>query len=240
MRPSLSDQMYEAIKGDIMACTLKPGQQIAQNQLAEKYASGLTPVREALQRLAQEGFVEAIPRFGYVVSPITLSDIRDLFEMRAFLEAAAARLAASRASDQELQNIADLAVSTVLYRDGQALTDFVRNAEFHRRLGAAAGNLRLKAVLDRLLDELMRVFNLGLDLQESGETWKEEHAALSDALLRRDAEQAGRIAYEQIIHSQRRVLEALARSAMQPPSPQAALRAVILEPRTHSDGGAVK
>lgn len=237
MRPSLSDQMYEAIKSDIMACALMPGQQIVQNQLAEKYRAGLTPVREALQRLAQEGFVEAIPRFGYVVSPITLSDIRDLFEMRAFLEAAAARLAASRASDQELQAIAQLAVTTVLYQDGQALTDFVRNAEFHRRLGAATGNLRLKSTLDRLLDELMRVFNLGLDLQESGEAWKEEHTALSEALLRRDAELAGRIAYEQIIHSQRRVLEALARSAMLPPSPQAALRSVILEPRARAEGG---
>jgi DNA-binding GntR family transcriptional regulator len=219
-----------------MACVLMPGQQIAQNQLAEKYASGLTPVREALQRLAQEGFVEAIPRFGYVVSPITLSDIRDLFEMRAFLEAAAARLAASRASDEELRLIADLAGGTVMYRDGQALTDFVRNAEFHRRLGCAAGNLRLKATLDHLMDELMRVFNLGLDLQESGEAWKEEHTALSNALLSRDSESAGRIAYEQVIHSQRRVLEALARSAMLPPSPQAALRAVLLEPRARQAG----
>jgi DNA-binding GntR family transcriptional regulator len=235
MRPSLSDQMYEAIKGDIMACTLKPGQQIAQNQLAEKYDSGLTPVREALQRLAQEGFVEAIPRFGYVVSPITLSDIRDLFEMRAFLEAAAARLTASRASDEELRAIAELADSTVIYRNGQALTDFVRNAEFHRRLGRAAGNLRLKVTLERLMDELMRVFNLGLDLQESGETWKEEHAALAQALLQRDVEGAGRIAYEQVIHSQRRVLEALARSAMLPPSPQAALSAVVLRPRSHQE-----
>jgi len=223
--------MYEAIKSDIMACRLKPGQQIAQNQLAEKYHSGLTPVREALQRLTQEGFVETIPRFGYVVSQITLSDIRDLFEMRAFLEAAAARLAASRASDEELRSFAELAGNTVIYRDGEVVNDFARNAEFHRQLGRAAGNLRLQTALDRLMDELMRVFNLGLDLQEGGEAWREEHTALANAMLRRDADGAGQIAYEQVIHSQRRVLEALTRSAMLPPSPQAALNAVVLEPR---------
>lgn len=239
MRPSLSDQMYEAIKGDIMACKLQPGQQIAQNQLADTYHSGLTPVREALQRLAQEGFVEAIPRFGYVVSPIRLSDIRDLFEMRAYLEGAAARLAASRASDEELQAIVELAGNTVIYRDGLVVNDFERNAEFHRRLGCAAGNLRLKTALDHIVDELMRVFNLGLDLQEGGEAWKEEHTALAIAMRERDVEKAGKIAYEQIIHSQRRVLEALARSAMHPPSPQAALAAVLLEPRPRPSGQGV-
>lgn len=213
MRPSLSDQTYDALKNDITSCVLRPGQQIAQNQLAEKYQVGLTPVREALQRLAQEGFVQAIPRFGYIVSPLTLSDIRDLFELRAVLEAAAARLAAQRASDETLQQIAAVADRTAFYRDGQSETDFELNAEFHRLVARAGGNQRLALALQHQMDELMRVFNLGLDLQESGEAWRTEHRALAQALLQRDAAAAEQIARDQVVHSQRRVLEALTRSA---------------------------
>ena len=70
---SLADKAYEVIKADIITCVLRPGQQIAQPRFAERYGMGLTPVREALQRLAQEGFVQAVPRFGYIISPIAIS-----------------------------------------------------------------------------------------------------------------------------------------------------------------------
>lgn len=54
---SLTDQVYEQIRHDILNCYLQPGQQIVQPQLMEKYRAGMTPVREALTRLAHEGLV---------------------------------------------------------------------------------------------------------------------------------------------------------------------------------------
>jgi DNA-binding GntR family transcriptional regulator len=102
---SLADKAYRALKNDIIQCSLEPGQQIVQTQLAESYGIGATPLREALQRLAQEGFVRAIPRFGYVVIPVTLRDVREIFELRAVIESAAARMAAVRGSDRQLEKL---------------------------------------------------------------------------------------------------------------------------------------
>lgn len=85
MGESLAGQAYEAIRNEIITCRLRPGQQIAQPQLAERYQTGTTPVRDALQRLAQEGLVQPIPRFGYLVTQITLSDVTEMYELRSIL-----------------------------------------------------------------------------------------------------------------------------------------------------------
>ena len=210
MDQSLTSRAYEAIKADIITCALQPGRQIAQRQLAEQYGAGLTPVREALQRLAQEGFVQAIPRSGYVVAPISLSDVREIFELRAIIEGAAARLAAERGSPEQIQRIAQAASFTYVYRDRQSYSRFLAfNASFHRSVAVAAGNQRLADQVARLLDELSRVFHLGLDVKDSAEEMQREHLALAQALCNRDAARAEEIVRSQIARSQQRVLEAI-------------------------------
>lgn len=210
MAVSLADKAYEVIKADIITCVLRPGQQIAQPRLAERYGMGLTPVREALQRLAQEGFVQAVPRFGYIVSPIAISDVYEIYELRSIAESAAARLAAVRGSQEDLRRIAEQADFTYRYRDRQSYTLFLTlNSEFHLAIAVASGNKRLADLIARLLDELLRVFHLGLDLRDSAEEMRDEHVALATALLERDPIRAEQLVQSQIARSQRRVLEAL-------------------------------
>jgi DNA-binding GntR family transcriptional regulator len=189
---------------------LEPGRQVAQQQLAERYQLGMTPIREALQRLSQEGFVQAIPRFGYLVTPITFSDVHEIFELRTILETAATRLAAARGTDKQLAQIAQAARFTYVFGDTDSYDSFlVRNADFHRSLALVADNARLAAQISRLLDELTRVFHLGLDLRDSAEEMRDEHLALASALCNRDPDQAEQILQNQIARSQQRVLEAL-------------------------------
>jgi DNA-binding GntR family transcriptional regulator len=189
---------------------LEPGQQVAQQQLAERYELGMTPIREALQRLAQEGFVQAIPRFGYLVTPITFSDVHEIFELRTILESAATRLAAARGTDKQLEGLAQAARFTYVFGDTESYGGFlVRNADFHRSLALVADNARLAAQISKLLDELTRVFHLGLDLRDSAEEMRDEHWALAQALCNRDPDQAEQIVQSQIARSQQRVLEAL-------------------------------
>ncbi|MGC8838005.1 MAG: GntR family transcriptional regulator [Anaerolineae bacterium] len=210
MTVSLADRAYEVIKADIVTCVLRPGQQIAQPQLAERYGLGLTPVREALQRLAQEGFVQAVPRFGYIVSPISISDIHEIYELRSIAESAAARLAAVRGSQEALRRIAEQANFTYRYRDRQSYTNFLTlNSEFHLAIAVASGNRRLADLVSHLLDELLRVFHLGLDLRDSADEMRDEHVALATALLERDPVRAEQLVQSQIARSQQRVLEAL-------------------------------
>jgi len=212
MSQSLAGKAYEIVKGEIITCALEPGQQIVQSRLAERYHIGLTPVREALQRLAQEGFVQPIPRFGYIVSPVTLSDVREIFELRSIVESAAARLAAVRGLQEKLHEILANADFTYVYKERQSYTDFLaHNADFHRSVAVAARNQRLVDLVSKLLDELTRVFHLGLDLRDSAEEMRDEHLALAQVLCDRDPDRAEQIVQSQIVTSQNRILEALTR-----------------------------
>jgi DNA-binding GntR family transcriptional regulator len=207
---SLSQKAYDQIRAAILNCSLAPGQQIAQAQLVEQFGLSLTPVREALQRLAHEGLVQPYPRFGYVVSPVSESAVRDLYEVRMILETAAVRLAVQRASEHELANLLEAARFKYIFKDREEYSRFLeRNAAFHLAIARLAGNARLVESLSGVLDELTRNFHLGLDLRDSAAEMESEHLALAEALLARDGARAEQIACDQIAHSQQRVLEAL-------------------------------
>jgi DNA-binding GntR family transcriptional regulator len=210
MAPSLAQKAYKFIKNDIIACVLEPGQQIVQTKLAEEYQIGTTPIRDALQRLAQEGLVEPIPRFGYIVSQITLSDLNDMYELRSIFESAAARLATVRASEEQLERIAKLARVTYVHRDREKTSEFLAiNAEFHASIAIATGNQRLVNLFSKLLDEMTRLFQLGLDVRDNAEEMREEHITLVQALCDRDPDRAEQIAKGLVARSHERALEAL-------------------------------
>src|SRR3970040_1475183 len=92
--PLLSDRAYERIRHDIISCLLAPGTEISEAQLCSHYKIGKPPVRMALNRLAHDGLVRAIPRRGYRVTPVTVKDVHDVFELRLMLEPPPARTAA--------------------------------------------------------------------------------------------------------------------------------------------------
>lgn len=207
---NLTDKAYDIIKNEIITCLLQPGQQIVQSQLAERHQIGMTPIREALQRLVWEGFVQAIPRFGYVVSPVTFSDVAEIFEFRALLESTAVRLAATRGSEQQLKAIAAAADFTYVYTDRQSYSDcLARDAGFHRVIATAACSQRLADAIAKNLEELTRVFHLGLGLKDCAEEMRAEHLALAAALGSRDPGQAEQIIGAHIARSRQRVLEAI-------------------------------
>ncbi len=213
MSKLLADQVYSTLKEEIISCAWMPGQQINQAQLAEKYSSGLTPVREALQRLVQEGYVQAIPRFGYIVSPVTISDVREIYELRHVLESAAVRLAILRASDLQLNQLSEEVHFTYRHGDRDSYHQFlIKNAAFHDRIASFSQNSRLMANIHKTLEELRRVFHLGLDLRDSAEEMYHEHLELVKAMTARDVSLAERIVRDQIFRSEERVLEALTRA----------------------------
>lgn len=207
---SLAEKAYEQIKHDIITCLLEPGQKIVQSALAERYEVGTTPIREALHRLAQDKLVEPVARVGYIVSEVTIDDVREIFELRYVLETATARLAATRADQELLEEIHANAHFTYTHRDRDSYSEFLsRNGTFHLAIAEAAGNDRLAEDIAQVLDELTRVFHLGLDIRDSAEEMTREHITLAEALCDRDADRASDIVQTQIARSQERILEAL-------------------------------
>ena len=204
----IADQAYQAILTDILTLKLDPGSQIAQSQLMENYDFGITPVREALKRLEAEGFVRTIPRFGYIVTPVTVKDVEDMYEMRIILERAGVRLAIQRATDFQIKQLQKFTEMTYVYKDTESYQRFlVKNNAFHYSIAVAGGNRKLAETLLNLLNQMIRIFNLGLDLQDSAEEMRTEHVALIKAIQSRDSTLAERIVIDQINRSRQRVIQ---------------------------------
>ncbi|BCY19225.1 MAG: GntR family transcriptional regulator [Chloroflexi bacterium] len=206
----LSSKAYQSIKGDIVTCVLAPGSSIAQLELAETYHMGLTPIREALRQLAQEGFVQPVPRLGYIVSPITIKDVQEIYEMRIILETSSFRLAATRGTDKELQDLLEFADFTYTYKDLPSYSRFLENNKiFHQSVASIARNSRLVQQISRVMDELTRVFHLGLDIRDSASEMRNDHLALCRALIEHDASRAEQLVRSEILLSRERVMEAI-------------------------------
>jgi DNA-binding GntR family transcriptional regulator len=210
MRATLAHKAYEHIKFDIITCAYEPGQQIAQPQLVEKYQIGITPIREALQRLVQEGFLQPIPRFGYVVTSISIPDVYQIYELRAILEPAAAYLAAKIAAQGDLENLIKNADFSYIPGDRQSIIDFVKNnAKFHLSVAMVTGNRRLVEAISKLLDEMARIFHLGLNFREMSQEVRAEHLAIATAIYNRDPDKAEQTSREEIANSKERILDVL-------------------------------
>lgn len=210
---SLAEKAYLALKKDILTCTFEPGSQVAQSQLVERYDFGITPIREALKRLEHEGYLRSIPRFGYVISPLTMKGVEDIYEVRLMLETASVQKTVLRASDAQLQSIFKRANFTYTYKDRASYLAFLeQNIDFHVSIAQASGNRKIADMLTGVLNEMTRIFYIGLDLRDSTQEMRNEHIALVDAMLSRNVTQAVKIIEEQITSSRQRVLEKLVQS----------------------------
>lgn len=212
MAPSLAEQAYQLLRADIISCVLRPGQQVVQSRLAEQYSLGTTPVRDALHRLALENLVQPVPRSGYVITPITLTGIQEMFELRYLLETFAARMAAVRGTEADFREISRSADITYDFHDKDTyLHRIAANADFHRAIAVASGNQRIADQLSGLLDELARFFYLTYEMEDLSEAMRREHHILVDAICSRDSEKAGKIAGELVAQAQKRAFIAVSK-----------------------------
>jgi len=215
--PLLTDRAYERIKHDIICCAIAPGAEISEAQLCLQYKLGKAPVRMALSRLAHDGLVRAIPRRGYMVMPVTLKDIQDVFELRLMLEPVAARMAAGRIDAQRLRTLDEVCRAGYQSGDAKSISRFLdANKAFHVAIAQATGNSRLADAIEKLFDEMTRLLHLGLGLRNRSQEMQHEHRALMKALVRGDGGTAERICRDQIEAARNMVLSAIltSRSAM--------------------------
>ena len=127
-------KVLDQIRQDILSCGLPPGAELREAELAEQYDVSKSPVRDALQRLQFEGLVETEPRRGHRVTPISVSDARDILEMRETLEVAAAKRMIRDASDAKLADLDRWRTADVT--DIRAFANYNRN--FHISLHSLA------------------------------------------------------------------------------------------------------
>ena len=100
--PLIRDDVHERMRAEILACMLKPGSLVQENDLALRYGVSKSPVRDAFLRLAQQGLVDVLPRKGYRIKPISVADAAEMYEMRLLLERACIDRAVDEAPDATL------------------------------------------------------------------------------------------------------------------------------------------
>lgn len=148
-----------------------------------------TPVREALNRLASEGFVTLIPNRGFVARGIEVDELVDLHELRAVVEGAAFARMCRRASDGE---IADLAVFWESVQPAYVMHDsdaiLAADEAFHMRIAAASGNSEFTALLETINARVRFIRRILIDHSQHDAALVDDHARLVAAALARDAE----------------------------------------------------
>jgi len=184
---ALYQEVAELLRQRIFQRQLEPGSWIDEMKLAEEYGISRTPLREALKVLAAEGLVTMKVRRGAYVTEVSEQDLAEVYHLLALLESDAAAVVAQRATDADLKELQKLHAE-LASAQGNREKFFALNERFHMRLLELAGNRwRNQMVAD--LRKVMKL-NRHNSLLKSGrlEESLQEHAAVMEALLRRDPE----------------------------------------------------
>lgn len=209
----LSDIAYEKIKEAIIVNELVPGQEVSESQLAERFAMGKAPLRRALASLTQESLVQPQSRRGYIIAPLTMKDIHDIWAIRLLLETEAARLAAGNVDEQYLKNLDRVCKKGYIHGDRATQRAYLSaNREFHLAICRSSGNARLAKIVEQLIDHMSRMLFLGILVSQSAEQWEHGHTALVTALVNGDGDKAAAITKEHLESSRESVLNAVMKS----------------------------
>lgn len=161
---SISDQIYEVLKERILLGKITLGERIIESSIAEDLKTSRTPVREAFQRLVQDGLVERVPQGGVRVTVITPRTIREVFGIRAVLEVYAVELACENIEAETIIRLKELAqqarklLSSPEANDPEGLIALWKiNTSFHETIYRAAGSEHLLKLVDQL-NSLVRRF----------------------------------------------------------------------------------
>ncbi|GAA5204182.1 GntR family transcriptional regulator [Microbacterium jejuense] len=206
---ALADGVYGALLRDIVADQLRPGTWLKERDLSERYGVSRVPVRQALHRLESEGFVQASPRRGAVVSPVGPHDIAELFDARLCIEPFAARQAALRVAGgapcDRLTGL--LAASETSFAEGDDRDGIALNLTFHAEVVELSGNSLLARSLQPMLGRMEWIFRRTSSAGEPDQL--REHRALHDAILSGNGDLAAAIAYAHIERGRIPALEAV-------------------------------
>lgn len=155
---TLADQVYHAVRARIMDRSLRPGEFVREHEVSRALGVSRTPVREALGRLATEGFLERIPHHGFRVPANSLADLLELYPIVSSLELTAARLALPRLTPQDIERLKAITTKLREARDRNDIEAISAcKAEFHDTICQKSGNRRLVDMLRDLRSQIMRL-----------------------------------------------------------------------------------
>jgi DNA-binding GntR family transcriptional regulator len=190
-RATFASMVTERLRDSIVNGTLKPGSQLSEVELASSFGVSRGPVREALQRLIQEGLLRSEPHRGVFIPVLTEDDVNDIYLAREALESAALRsiitTSRSAAAYQELDKHVTAMETAEAAGDWEAVGKF--DLEFHTALVASTGSQRLQRMFSTVISETRLCLGV-LTVAEARDDLVAEHRMICDWVKEGNTEQA--------------------------------------------------
>jgi DNA-binding GntR family transcriptional regulator len=197
LRRSRADEVYDALKRDIADFKLVPGDRFTENSVTQQLNVSRTPVRQALTRLQQEGYVEVSFRSGWRVLPFDFAKFEQLYDLRMVLETTAAqRLCDEGLRSPSLVNralideLAGLWLVPLAQRSSDTQQVSQWDEEFHCALVAAAGNFELVRVHREVTEHIRIIRRLDFTQQARIDATYDEHGKILNAIRAKRSDQA--------------------------------------------------
>ena len=190
-RPNLAEQVYARLKAEIHDFHLVAGDRFSEAELGNRLGVSRTPVREALFRLRNEGFLEVEAKLGWFVRPIDFDKLEHLYDLRVVLEMASLVKLCNRVEDPpELEALKSIWLVPPAERLTDARAVGAHDEEFHARLVRAAGNDEMARVHWDVTERIRIIRRLDFTRADRIEATYIEHAKILRAVMQKKADQA--------------------------------------------------
>ena len=205
---TLREKILETIRDAISTGVLKPGEKVAEPELAERFGISRTPIREAFRQLESEGYLTVIPRKGAVVVSFTSKEVEEFYAIKSILEGYAAHIACQRLTEREIDKLEAINDKLqALAEEGDIKHFFKIHNDFHELFRKAAGNDKLDEMISSLVGKFQRLRyeslskpgRMKVSVNEHVkiiEAFRARNAPLAEQLVRKNAEYGGRVLME--------------------------------------------
>ena len=190
---TLADQAHAQLKQLIFDFALMPGDRCSESELAQRLAISRTPLRQALQRLEREGFLQVLPKTGWQVAPLDFDTFDELYDLRILIESHAAAQLASAPERPMLAALADVWLVTPAERLTDGATVGRADEGFHHQLVQASGNREMARVHREITERIRIIRRLDFTKAARIEATYDEHARILRAITRRRGDEAQRL-----------------------------------------------
>jgi DNA-binding GntR family transcriptional regulator len=219
---SLTQQAYEAIKEKVITLYFLPGQYLNEGAICDLLDLGRTPVHQALQRLQLEGLIDIVPRKGVIIQPDSISQIIEFLDARLTVETEIARLAALRATPEDVQDLqAILDHNSESKNGGGEINAFVEcDHAFHTRISEMSRSRVLGDFAKSLHERCTRSWYLHLWQTLDTSASDKQHRGILKAIKNRDGEGAAKAMHDHLTNLRDRVTKVQNSTLRVPPHVQ--------------------
>lgn len=198
-----SREIYQNLRNMILDFDLAPGARVTEQELADQFKVSRTPIREALQHLASEGYLEIRPKQGCFIRPVDIEAIAEHYDVRVALEAMTVELACEHMAAEALQELADF-WNPANHQPNRDYAEHVSLVEesFHMQIAVGSGNAVLADYLRDVNDRIRIIRRLGFPDDTSVLETCQEHYEICQLLLKRKVKAAREAMIKHIRKSQ--------------------------------------